>query len=161
LKQTPRHAGCSLRCEPSSRIICAAKPEISEKPMRTFDDVADAYLRSPKFHSLAHNTQRMYCDGITLLLVTFSTMPVKLIDRPKVIDFRDLHYDPPGKCKIALSTLSNVLGFAFDRGWVTLNVAKGITDLPPSTPHKRWSLTEVDRFLVSAPAHLVTAVMLA
>jgi len=129
--------------------------------MRTFDDVASAYMRTPKFYSLAQNTKRIYGDGLATLLLTFSTMPVVRIDRPMVIDFRDQHYATPGKCKQALSTLSNILGFAFDKGWVTINVAKGITDLPPSIPHKRWSLAEVDRFLASASMHLITAVMLA
>jgi integrase len=129
--------------------------------MHIFDDVADAYMRTPKFRGLALNTKRIYGDGLVTLLDTFSTMPVHIIDRPMVIDFRDRHYDQPGKCKLALSTLSNVLGFAFDRGWVNGNVAKGIGDLPPSEPHKRWSLEEVDRFLATAPTHLVTAVTLA
>ena len=53
--------------------------------MRLFEDVAAAYMRSPKFRSLALNTKRIYSDGLATLLIRFQTMPVVPIDRPLVI----------------------------------------------------------------------------
>lgn len=129
--------------------------------MRLFEDVADAYIKSPTFHKLAQNTKRIYLDGLVTAISRFETMPITYIDRPMVIDFRDQLYDSPGKCKIALGALSNVLKYAFDHGWVTANVAFSIGDLPPSVPHKRWSMEEVNGFLSTAPSHLYVAVLLA
>lgn len=129
--------------------------------MHTFEEVAAAYMSTPRFRGLAMNTKRIYMDGLVTLLATFETMPVEVMTRPMVLDFRDRHYDCPGKCKIALSTLNNVMKYAFDKGWISVNVAANVGDLPPSTPHKRWSMEEVRRFIDTAKPHLVTVVMVA
>ena len=89
----------------------------------TFDTAATEYIQSKKFRKLAYNSKRNYMNGIDSLEPLFSGKWLDEITRPKVIEFRDTHYDMPGRCRVAMSTLNNILKFAYDRGNVSLNVA--------------------------------------
>lgn len=126
-----------------------------------FDNAVMEYIHSKKFRRLAYNSKRNYMNGIATLEPHFSGKGLDEITRPMVIKFRDHYYDMPGKCKIALATLSNILKYAYDRGNVDRNVAAAVGDLPPDKPIERWDEAEIDRFLDGAPYYLIDAMMVA
>jgi integrase len=98
------------------------------------------------------DTLARYIDGYELL---------KDITRPRVIDIRDHLYDSPGKCRVAMNVLNNILRHAYDRGWVDSNVAVRLGDMPPYKEIERWSESEIDKFISTAPVHVRDAMMLA
>jgi integrase len=100
-------------------------------------------------------------NGYETLDPLLSGLLLSEITRPMVIDLRDKLYDSPGKCRVAMSVLNNILKFAYDRGWVPTNVAARLGDMPPMREIERWEEAEIDRFLSTAPIHIKDAMMLA
>lgn len=120
------------------------------------------YLGSPKYRRLSQKTCDLYANGFrTLHEYGLGDMPVQHITRSHVIKFRDDLYDTPGKLKIALAVLSNILQYAYDRGDIEYNHAKNVGDLPPTKPIPRWDESEIDLFLSTAKPYLQDAVILA
>ena len=130
--------------------------------MNTFKKVADEYAsaKNPKWLKLAVRSREIYLDGIRSLSF-LNEIPVKQIDRPTVIAIRDGLFDKPGKCRVALTTLSNILSFAYDRGYVKDNPAFQVKDQPKVEPIKRWTQEEINMFILTAPDRLARAVILA
>ena len=126
-----------------------------------YDEALHCYAKSKQFQKLAVNSKRIYMDGIATLADHFTGMKLKEITRPVVIEFRDELYDQPGKCRVAINVLNNILKHAYDRGWVENNVAAGMRDMPPYKQIDRWQEDELDLFLSTAPIHLKDAMMLA
>jgi integrase len=129
--------------------------------MHDYDETTHSYLRSKQFSKLSLNTKRIYNNGIDTLAPYLAGMLLSEITRPMVIAIRDSLFDQPGKCRIALSVLNNILKYAYDRGWVPQNVASAIGELPPQKEIERWYAEEIDRFLSTAPFYLRDAMMLA
>ena len=128
---------------------------------RDYSSAMNSYIRSKKFEGLAVRTKSIYFNGMDSLNPFFHGMNLHDITRPMVIEFRDSLYHMPGKCRVAISTLNNILKFAFDRGWVPTNVAARLGDMPPQKPIDRWQEDELDLFLSSAPCHVKDAMILA
>jgi integrase len=126
-----------------------------------YNDAMRSYIRSPQFAKLALRSKSIYLNGIDTLEPHFGAMNLKDITRPSIIAFRDELYNSPGKLKIAVATLNNILKFAYDRGWVPVNHAARLGGMPPSKPIERWQEDELDRFLSTAPVHIRDAMMLA
>lgn len=127
---------------------------------KTLIEVADLYQASPEWRRLAVRTKVIYGNGLKSL-AEFHDTPLHKITRPWVIQYRDKHYDSPGKLRVALNTLSNLFRFAYDRGWVEHNPAKQVSGLPPKRPYARWEDDEINLFLRTAPDHLQQALALA
>ncbi len=129
---------------------------------RTLGGLAKKYTSSdnPRWATLALRTREIYRAGIVSLN---HLLPVRVdkITRPMVIDLRDRYFHSPGKCRVALETLSNILSFAYDKGLVEVNVAYRIKGQPKPTPIKRWSEKEIEAFIEKAPDRLKEVVMLA
>ncbi len=120
------------------------------------------YEASPQYERLAPKTKRLYWNGwMGLLSYRWATQDIKKIKRPDVIDIRDHFYNMPGKCRITLAVLNNLLKFAYARGWVEYNHAARIGDLPPLKEIQRWEEWEVDLFLQTAPDYLKDVMMMA
>lgn len=118
------------------------------------------YMASPQWTNLKPNSKRIY-ENAMVHLAEFMSMDVKDITRPMVIDYRDKMFAHRGICKMAVTVLSNVLSFAYDRGMVEYNHASRMKGMPKKVPWKRWSLDEVDHVLASAPTHLKWVIILA
>jgi integrase len=129
--------------------------------MHDYDEAMNTYIRSKRFEKLSINSKRIYMNGVDTLAPFFAGVALRKIDRPMVVAFRDTLYDQPGKCRVAISVLNNILRFAYDRGWVDRNVAANLGDLPPQKQIERWQEDEIDLFLSTAPAHVKDAMMLA
>jgi integrase len=129
--------------------------------MKEYDMATGIYISSIQFKKLSQASRRIYMNGIDTLEPFFGGCMLKDITRPKVIDVRDKLYDSPGKCRVAMSVLNNILKYAYDRGWVENNVAARLGDMPPTKEIERWSEAEMDRFLSTAPTHVRDAMMLA
>jgi integrase len=74
---------------------------------------------------------------------------------------RDQLYDQPGKCRVAVTTLNNILKHVYDKGWIDHNPAAQLGDMPPSKEIDRWEEDEIDRFCQDVPFYVRDAMMLA
>ena len=126
-----------------------------------FGDLCVSYVESPDWIRLKPASRRIYMSGIDALGEDWLKLDADEITRPMVIGFRDAMYHKPGRCRIGLTVLNNVLSYGYDRGYVKQNVATRIRNLPPSVPIKRWEMEEVDAFIDTAPSYLRHAVILA
>lgn len=129
--------------------------------MKDYDEAMNSYIRSRQFQQLSPNSKRIYMNGIDTLAPYLTGALLQDINRPMVIGIRDKLYDSPGKCRVAMSVLNNILKFSYDRGWVQQNVAARLGDMPPYKEIDRWEESEIDRFCSTAPAHIKDAMMLA
>jgi integrase len=129
--------------------------------MTDYDEAMNSYIRSKQFEKLSVNSRRIYMNGVDTLDSYFSGKALKEITRPMVIAFRDNHYSQPGKCRVAIAVLNNILQFSYNRGWVGQNVAARLGDMPPQKEIDRWQEDEIDRFLSTAPFHIKDAMMVA
>lgn len=129
---------------------------------KTFGEVAQEYASAsnPEWKRLRPRSKEIYTRGL-VHLERFNKVPVADITRPMVIQYRDDMYDYPGKCRVGLTVLNNVLRYAHDRGLVEYNQAQNVRGLPPKKPIERWSDEEVMLFLEKAPAYLKIAVAIA
>lgn len=129
--------------------------------MKDYDEAMNSYIRSKQFIRLSPNSKRIYMNGIDTLQPYLTGLLLKEITRPRVIAIRDDLFDSPGKCRVGMSVLNNILKFSYDRGWVENNVAARLGDMPPYKEIDRWEESEIDRFCSTAPAHIKDAMMLA
>lgn len=123
-------------------------------------NIADLYRASPDWSRLAVNSRNIYEGGMKTLK-RFMDMDADAITRPMIMDLRDELYDQRGKCRIALSTLNNILRFGYDRGLVQYNHAVSVKNLPPSVPWKRWDMKDVLKVIKVCPRHIRHVIMLA
>lgn len=127
-----------------------------------FKEVVQRYAsdHNPGWKKLARRSKEIYLNGLRYLH-RFDDIEVRKITRPMVIQLRDDMYDMSGMCRVALTCLSNVLGYAHDRGWVEYNQALNIKGLPSPKGIVRWSDDEIALFMDTAPKELRYAVALA
>jgi len=119
-----------------------------------------AHPKNPGWAKLSDRSKRIYQDGLNSLEF-FWEYPIKKINRPEVIALRDALYSQPGKCRVALSVLHNIMQYALDKGLINVNPVTGIKNLPPSTPIKRWSKEEIEIMVDGCPPKISTAILLA
>jgi integrase len=129
--------------------------------MKAYSEAANEYIMSRRFRNLSPNSKRIYMNGVDTLNEYISGHTLNEITRPMVIGIRDLLYDSPGKCRVAMSVLNNILKYSYDKGWVKSNVASRLGDMPPYKEIDRWQEDEIDKFLTTAPPHIKDAMMLA
>jgi integrase len=127
---------------------------------RNLLDAIGAFKQSNEWAALSPSTRRIYEQGFENA-IEFWGDDIEKITRPMMYQFKERNFDYPGRCKTALSALSAVFRFAHNNGWIIGNPAGNLTNLPKSTPHKRWSDAEINRFIETAPEHLRLAVILA
>jgi integrase len=130
------------------------------KKKMTLLDAIIAFKKSNEWRGLSVSTKRIHEQGLRIAM-EFWGDDIEKIDRPMMYRFKDRNFDHPGRCKTALSALSAVFRFAHNNGWIIGNPAANLSNLPKSTPHKRWTDAEIDRFIETAPDYLGTAIMAA
>jgi integrase len=130
------------------------------KKTRTLGETIQAFRTSAEYRKLALGTKRVYEQGFKSL-IEFWGDDIAKITRPMVYDFKERNFHTPGKCKVALSTFNVVMRYAYNQGWIVANPAGNLSGLPKSTPHKKWTDAEIERFLSTASEPLRMAVLLA
>lgn len=123
-------------------------------------NITELYRASPDWTRLTINSRRVYEGGIRTLK-RFMEMDADKITRPMIMDFKDEIYEQRGKCRVALTTLSNILSYGYDRGLVKFNHAASIKNIPPSIPWKRWDMKDIMKVMKVAPEHIRDVIMLA
>lgn len=115
--------------------------------------MVEVYKTSPEWRRVKPATRRIYEQGLRTL-ERFMDLDMNKITRPMLLDFKDELYDRPGKLKPAMNILRTILQYAYDRGKVDFNHANGFRGMPPSKPHERWTLEEVEKVKAAAPQYV-------
>lgn len=121
--------------------------------------LANLYTHSPQWNRLAPGSRKIYHNGM-LSLAPLMDKNAKKFTRADVVSFFDTIHHKGATCRIAITTLSNILGYAYDRGLVPVNHARGIKHQPKAEPHLRWSDEEIGNFVSVAPDHLRRAFLM-
>lgn len=98
-----------------------------------FDRIINLYRDSPDFAKLKPNTQRDYRIWLDRISQKWGMAPARLFNAPDaratLVAWRDSMAATPRAADRAIGTLATVLGWAYDRGLVSQNAAKGIKHL--------------------------------
>lgn len=98
-----------------------------------FDRIINLYRDSPDFASLKPNTQRDYRIWLDRISEKWGMAPIRAFNAPDaraaLVAWRDSMSETPRSADRAVGTLATVLGWAYDRGLVSQNAAKGIKHL--------------------------------
>ena len=99
----------------------------------SFDQTIDEYLASPEFDRLADVTKDDYKRWLTRISARFGSAPLEIMGdfrmRKDILAWRDKWADQPRAADRAVGTLSVVLGWAFQRGMLRENIARGLGTL--------------------------------
>ena len=132
---------------------------------RTLDKVIDAYRASPEFTDLRAATKRDYRLWLDRISERFGTAPIGAFSDPRmrehILLWRDRWATKPRTADKAAVMMATVLGWAVQRGILSVNVAAGIKALHRANRSEQvWERRHM-RAMVSAPAHLRDALKLA
>jgi integrase len=98
-----------------------------------FDRIINLYRDSPDFAKLKPGTQRDYRIWLDRISQKWGMAPARLFNAPDaratLVAWRDSMAGTPRAADRAIGTLAIVLGWAYDRGLVSQNAAKGIKHL--------------------------------
>lgn len=134
-------------------------------PRDALDAIIDEYRASPQFAQLAPATQEDYRSWLNRISHRFGKVPARLIAsdamRFQILEWRDEMADTPRAADRGVGMLSTLLSWAWDRGKVAGNPAKGIKSL-----HKTNRADQIweDRHwqaVASIPAHIHRVLTLA
>lgn len=123
-------------------------------------DVFANYIATKRWARLQNSSKRIYMNGFKTLIDLYYR-DIRTIKRGELIEFLEQFEDSPGKGRVALAVLNNLYKYAWDNDMVEGNICSGLDILPPSVPYERWSESDVDKFLSTAPDHLRSAFLLA
>jgi len=126
----------------------------------TLRQLTALYKQSPEWGNIKTSSKMVYETGFAAL-EPIMDMGVDDITRPVVLDVRDELYSKPSVCRKAIAALRLVLGYGYERGYVTYNHAAGVRGMPKYDPYKRWTDEEIETFINGAPTYVGRAVMLA
>lgn len=127
----------------------------------SFASVINAYLNSPKFHSLAKATQVGYRHYLSLAQSVLGSQNIEVI-RPAIIQsFLDGLAEMPAKQKCAQTALKAVERWAIVRDLLPRPITLG-TEAPGSEGgHKPWTAEQVALAEKLAPQHLARVITVA
>lgn len=98
-----------------------------------FDRILNLYRQSPDFTALKPGTQRDYRIWLDRISKKWGMAPIRAFNAPDaratLVAWRDSMAETPRAADRAIGTLATVLGWAYDRGLVSQNAAKGIKHL--------------------------------
>ncbi len=144
--------------EPSRRLVARG---------HAFRQIAVAYTNSPEFNGLSETWQAAtrYYLGILESRLDWMTT-TDLDDRSSRRDFyeiRDEFAATPTKADKLIGTLSTALAWAYERGMIQINHARGIDKLAPSAGRadKIWTQDQIATLLAHAPPDLSKLVRMA
>jgi len=132
---------------------------------RTLDAVIDDYRASPEFDRLADPTKRDYRRWLDRMSARFGPCPVGAFEdrrmRGDIIAWRNEWADRPRTADKASVMMATVLGWALERGELSINVAAKIPHLHRvNKADQVWERHHM-RAMTAAPAHLRNALLLA
>lgn len=124
------------------------------------------YKGSAEFRRLATSTVRAYTHYLKIIEDEFGDMPLAALEdrrvRGEFKSWRDRFANTPRKADYAWTTLSRVLSFSKDRGFIGSNPCEGGGRLyEANRTDKIWEDEDVAAFLKSAGPELALAIMLA
>jgi integrase len=129
---------------------------------RTLKDVFLLYAgkTNPAWGKLSPRSRHLYQQAF-LSMERLHDTPVRSITRSMVLDLRDEFFETPGKCRLIMATLNNILGYAHDRDWITSNPAANMKGMPGLGEIEPWSDEEIERAVTLAPPHLAAVLQMA
>lgn len=138
----------------------------AEHTVNRLAEIIDEYLVSGIFKKTSASHQRALRSYLEMIRKEFGTMPLAVVeDRRARGDFRkwrDRFVSTPRKADYAWSTLSRLMTFAIDRGYITANPCTGAGKLYEADRADRiWQADDIRLFLEVASAPLQRALMLA
>ncbi|WP_408585965.1 tyrosine recombinase XerC [Novosphingobium sp.] len=110
-----------------------ARAEVLGETVESLDDVIDEYRAAPEFTGLAASTQRDYRLWLDRISGKFGNAPIGAFEdqrmRREIIAWRDEWAHQPRTADKASVTMATLLGWAQERGIITVNVAARIKQL--------------------------------
>lgn len=114
-------------------LALKVRADVLGDTVESLDDVIDEYRLSPEFTGLAASTQRDYRLWLDRISAKFGKAPIGAFEdqrmRREVIAWRDEWAAQPRTADKASVTMATLLGWAQERGIVTVNVAARIKQL--------------------------------
>lgn len=162
--------GPRIKAEPgTAEFIAAYNKLIAARQAHTVGrlaEIIDEYLVSGIFKKASQSHQRALRSYLEMIRKEFGSMPLAVIeDRRARGDFRkwrDKLISTPRKADYAWSTLSRLMTFAIDRGYIAVNPCTGAGRLYEADRADRiWGADDIRMFLEIASAPLQRALMLA
>ena len=129
---------------------------------RTLKDVFTLYAgaSNPAWGKLAPRSRHLYQRSF-LAMKKLHDVPVRSITRSMLLDLRDDFFETPGKCRLVMATVKNILGYAHDRDWIASNPAIGMKGMPSMNEIEPWTDEEIEKAVRTAPPHLADVIHMA
>lgn len=121
--------------------------------------LTELYRHCPQWIRLAPSSRKIYESGI-MTLAPLMDADARKLKRADIISFFDTIHHKGATCRIAITILNNILNYAYDRGMIDANHAKGIKHQPKAEPYKRWTDEDIGQFVSTAPDYLRRAVLM-
>lgn len=130
-------------------LLNGATPAIPKG--KTFKALVSAYIKSPKYRSLAPRTARDYDKVLDWVREKLGPLPVEAMRRKDVIRARDANADTLRFANYIVQVVRILMEYAVDLGWRDDNPAKGV-GLLKSDAKKReaWPDDKVEAFRAAA-----------
>lgn len=164
-----RGTGKRIQGQPGTPEFIASYAEAAERKHHDRGDFASlitAFLASPEFSKVSDKGKRDYRRYLDELRAEFGTMPIAALNdhrvREEFFTWRDKRASTPRAADYAWSTLRRLLSWAYDRGKISVNHARGGGRLYESNRADIiWLPEHVDAFCHVANSELQAALMLA
>lgn len=149
--------------------LAAAEKEISQRHRGTFNQLTHLYTVSPEFGKLADSTRKEYGRMLDKAEQRFGSMPIAALEDPRVRqDFMKWHGEVASssghrEADNRLTIVSALLGWAIDKGHITINHLSGFRRLYEGGDRSEmiWLPEHIDRFMKVASVEMQRALILA
>jgi hypothetical protein len=153
---TPAHRAF-IASYTEAEIVARAPVAVAPAPRKTLADLLEDFINSPEHRRCAPSTRRNREAFLSAAKARFSWMYVEDLNRRAVrgefFAWRDEMASMPRKADAAIETLGRALAWAYDRGTIDVNHARGIGRLTPrgySRRDKIWTPAVEAAFLAAA-----------
>lgn len=121
----------------------------------TIGAIADAYLHSPEYRSLAPSTRRDYQRAVILIRARFETFPTNALAargaRTIFKDWRDSMADTPRAADLYMAVMARIFSWALDREDIPKNPVERIGKLSKGTRRDNvWTADQISAVLTRA-----------
>ena len=134
----------------AERLNTWADAQSGRRPRRAEDSIGRLvrlYEDSDRYRDLATGTRTYYDRKLRDVVRVWGDLPSSFLTRKAVVDFVE-SYATPGERKKAAAVLYNLFDLAVYRGWVDVNLAKGLRLKTPPCRNAVWSQGDCDAFLL-------------
>lgn len=150
--------------DPSDPGFSAALAKVNREPVRETPDLGSMAALIALYRpvladiKLAQATRDAWHYYLGLFEQQHGPKPVALLARPHVIKMRDSMAATPGKANNYIAKLRGLLEFAIDRGWITVNPARGVPNLKTGE-HEPWPADVLAKAIDAASPMLRLAII--